>query len=175
MKEITNSIHKEIQLAAPRYRVWRALADSAEFGRWFGVQLEGPWKVGQSIRGQFIRKCTQEVADEALKEMGIPSAPLAETIPDVFFDVTILEPESRFAFRWIPYCIEAGIDPLTEPKTLVEFKLTGNDESSLLQVTESGFDNVPVARRARAFLMHTGGWIAQLENIANYIKAEQIA
>ena len=41
----TDRIHKEITLRAPLSRVWRALTDSAEFGEWFRVRLEGPFRV----------------------------------------------------------------------------------------------------------------------------------
>ena len=68
--------------------------------------------------------------------------------------------------------IDAGIDPETEPKTLVEFHLTDEGDGTLLKVVETGFDNVPHARRKRAFLMNTGGWESQLENIAKYLEKE---
>jgi hypothetical protein len=41
----------------------------------------------------------------------------------------------------------------------------------LLTVTESGFDQIPEARRARAFEMNSGGWAEQLQNIARYVSA----
>ena len=170
MNDVTDRIAKRMHLEAPRSRVWRAVADSQEFGAWFGVQLEGPWKAGRPIRGRFTGELTQEMIDGALAEMGLPSAPIAEAFPDVFCVVEAIEPETRFAFRWIPYGIDAGIDPQTEPKTLVEFLFADEGDGTLLTVIESGFDQVPLARRKRAFLMNSGGWAAQLENIARYLE-----
>lgn len=173
MKDITDRIEKEIRLRAPRHRVWRAIADTREFGSWFGVELEGDWQAGRPIKGRFKGEFTQETIDGWLKELGLPPAPVAKVLPEVFCVVEAIEPESRFAFRWIPYGIDAGIDPETEPKTLVEFFLSDDGEGTLLKVVESGFDAVPPARRKRAFLMNTGGWESQLENIAAYLDKER--
>ncbi len=40
-----------------------------------------------------------------------------------------------------------------------------------LRVVESGFDRIPLARRAEAFRMNDAGWAEQLENIARYVAA----
>ena len=52
MKSSTDRIHKEISLSASPSRVWRALTDSAEFGEWFGVDLQGPFRVGERVKGK---------------------------------------------------------------------------------------------------------------------------
>lgn len=172
MNEIPDRIEKTILLRASRGRVWRAIADSREFGEWFGVELEGPWQAGRPIRGRFKGEFTQEMIDEWLKELGLPPSPVARVLPEVFCVVEAIEPETRFAFRWIPYGIDAGIDPETEPTTLVEFFLSDEGNGTLLKVIESGFDRVPPGRRKRAFLMNTGGWDSQLENISAYLEKE---
>src|SRR6266404_8736441 len=50
----TDRIEKKILLRAPRKRVWRALADSKEFGTWFGVKFDGPFAPGASMRGVIV-------------------------------------------------------------------------------------------------------------------------
>jgi len=40
-----------------------------------------------------------------------------------------------------------------------------------LTVVESGFDGIPLARRAQAFEANEGGWAAQLENIGRHVSA----
>ena len=45
-------IEKQIELKAPRARVWRALTDYREFSEWFCVKLENPFVPGQTPRGQ---------------------------------------------------------------------------------------------------------------------------
>ena len=60
----TDRIEKSVLLRAPRARVWRALTDAEEFGRWFGVILAGPLTPGahadgedhaQGLRGRALR------------------------------------------------------------------------------------------------------------------------
>jgi hypothetical protein len=36
-------------------------------------------------------------------------------------------------------------------------------------VVESGFDGIPLARRAEAFRMNEQGWAAQIRNIERYV------
>ena len=48
-------IEKSIEFKAPVSRVWRALTDHHEFGKWFRVRLERPFVPGQVSRGQIIR------------------------------------------------------------------------------------------------------------------------
>ncbi|HEY4219739.1 MAG TPA: hypothetical protein VGO62_00320, partial [Myxococcota bacterium] len=50
---IPDRIEKQITLKAPQSRVWRALADAGEFGRWFGVRFDGAFAVGKSMVGDF--------------------------------------------------------------------------------------------------------------------------
>lgn len=173
MKEITDRIEKQIRLQATRSRVWKSIADSQEFGEWFGVKIDGPWKVGQKMRARFEEPFTQEMIDGALADAGLPSVPVTNELPEVFCIVEAIEPEDRFSFRWIPFGIEAGIDPETEPMTLVEFSLVEDGDGTLLFVTESGFDRIPLSRRKRAFLMNSGGWAAQLQNVAEYLQKQE--
>jgi len=44
----TDRIEKKILLRAPRARVWRALTNSKEFGTWFGMTFDGPFRPGAS-------------------------------------------------------------------------------------------------------------------------------
>ena len=61
------------------------------------------------------------------------------------------------------------MDYSQEPRTLVEFELDEIPEGTRIRVTESGFDQIPLARRAEAFRMNSGGWAAQLVNVATYV------
>jgi uncharacterized protein YndB with AHSA1/START domain len=40
-------IEKQVILRAPVARVWRAIADAGEFGRWFGVKLGASSRPGR--------------------------------------------------------------------------------------------------------------------------------
>ncbi|HYZ21211.1 MAG TPA: vanillate O-demethylase oxidoreductase VanB, partial [Rhodopila sp.] len=47
-------IEKHITLRAPLERVWRAIADSAQFGTWFGVAFDGPFVAGAELTGRIV-------------------------------------------------------------------------------------------------------------------------
>lgn len=77
-----------------------------------------------------------------------------------------------FAFRWHPFAIEQGVDYSAEPMTLVRVELgdiADDGASTSLRITESGFEQIPIERRAKAFAANDGGWGAQTELIARYL------
>jgi uncharacterized protein YndB with AHSA1/START domain len=87
------------------------------------------------------------------------------------FEITIdqMEPERLFSFRWHPYAMEHGVDYSKEPATLVAFTLEEADGGILLTVTESGFDRIPLERRAKAFTANEQGWGMQVKLIEAYL------
>ncbi len=48
------------------------------------------------------------------------------------------------------------------------FELKEVPGGTLLTLTESGFDSIPLARRAEAFLQNDGGWTFQMMLIEKY-------
>jgi uncharacterized protein YndB with AHSA1/START domain len=155
----TDRIEKKILLRAPRKRVWRAISDSKEFGTWFGVKFDGPFAPGASMRGVLAPPLNVELAAATKKYDGRP------------FDITVeqMEPERLFSFRWHPNAMDPGVDYSAEPATLVVFALEEVEGGVMLTVTESGFDRIPLARRAEAFRMNDGGWTEQMKNIERYV------
>jgi hypothetical protein len=65
--------------------------------------------------------------------------------------------------------VEPGVDYSAEPTTLVEFVLEEAAGGVLLTVTESGFDRIPLARRAKAFTANEGGWSIMVKVIGEYL------
>ncbi len=61
------------------------------------------------------------------------------------------------------------MDYSREPTTLVVFELDEVAEGTRLKVTESGFDQIPLARRSDAFRMNSNGWAQQIQNIDRYV------
>jgi uncharacterized protein YndB with AHSA1/START domain len=145
----TDRIEKQILLRAPRSRVWRAISNAEEFGRWFLVQLEGAFREGATIRG----KITNPGYEHVTMEMTIEK----------------IDAERLFSYRWRPYAIDPNVDYSGEPKTLVEFRLEDAEGGTLLTIAESGFDGIPISRRAEAYRMNDMGWAAQAENIRKYV------
>ena len=57
---------------------------------------------------------------------------------------------------------------LRAPRAVV-FELKDAPEGTLLTVVESGFDQIPLSRRAEAFRMNDQGWAAQMANIERHV------
>ena len=149
---VKNTIEKQIELKAPVARVWRAITDYREFGEWFRVRLEGPFEVGKTARGNITWPGYEHLVWQAV--------------------VQAIEPERFFSFTWHPYAVDPAVDYSTETPTLVEFRLEPTATGTRLLLTESGFENVPEARRAEAFLRNDGGWTQQMKNIEIYVAAK---
>ena len=159
----TDRIEKNVLLRAPRSRVWRALTDSQEFGSWFGVKFEDPFTPGALVRGVIVP--TTVDADVAEAQKAYEGQP---------FEITIdqMDPERLFSFRWHPYAVEPNYDYSGEPTTLVVFTLDDATDGIMLTVTESGFDQIPLARRAKAFSSNEGGWTMVVKMFAEYLARE---
>lgn len=145
----TDRIEKSIILRAPRARVWRALANPDEFGRWFGARLVGAFEPGARVTGLMTTSGHEHLTFELVVET--------------------VEPEGLFSYRWHPYAFDSDVDYSSEPMTLVEFRLMEVADGTALTVVESGFDQLPLARRAGAFWSNDQGWAGQLQNIQGYV------
>jgi uncharacterized protein YndB with AHSA1/START domain len=148
-KTDTDRIEKKVQLTAPRARVWKAIADSQKFGEWFGVKLDGQFAEGKSIRGPIQHKGYEHII--------------------IDMHIERMEPERYFSYRWHPHAIDPKNDYSKEPTTLVEFFLEEADGGTDLRIVESGFDRIPLARRAEAFRGNESGWAGQAKAIAAYV------
>jgi uncharacterized protein YndB with AHSA1/START domain len=157
---VTDRIEKTILLHASRARVWRALTDAKQFGEWFGMKFDGTFAPGAELRGTIVPTTVDaEVAKAQKPHEGLP------------FEITIdrIEPERLFSFRWHPFAIERGVDYSHEPTTLIVFVLEQAGEHVKLTVTESGFDQIPLERRAAAFTANDGGWTMVVTLIEKYL------
>lgn len=149
---MTDRIEKTIELKAPIERVWRALADPAEFGAWFRVKLEDTaFRPGDISRGHMTYPGYEHLVWEAR--------------------IVAMDRPSRFAFTWHPYAVDPDTDYSSEPPTLVEFRLEPLGSGTRLTVTESGFDALPESRREIALRMNDGGWSTQVKNIEAHVDA----
>jgi len=142
-------IERQVRLRHPRTRVWRALTDSREFGQWFGAVFTEAFEPGARLRGRITHKGYEHMT----------------------MDITIerMEPERLFAWRWHPGAAAPGESFASEPETTVVFELAEVPGGTLLTVVESGFDQIPLARRGRALKDNEGGWTAQMKAIEDYL------
>src|SRR5215469_14028298 len=145
----TDRITKSVVLRAPRACVWQALTDARAFGAWFGVELAGQFAAGARVTGRVTHRGYEHVP----------------------FEITVerMEPERLLAWRWHPDSIDAGVDYSPEPTTLVVFQLTDVAEGTRLDLVESGFDGIPLPRRAAAYRGNDEGWTQQMVAIERYV------
>jgi uncharacterized protein YndB with AHSA1/START domain len=66
---------------------------------------------------------------------------------------------------------EPDVDYSNEPTTLIVFEINEVADNTLLTISESGFDQLPIARRAKAFAANDGGWAMQTKLIEKYLAA----
>lgn len=161
MNNPPDRIEKRIVLRAPRERVWRAISEAKQFGSWFGVEFAGEFAAGTRLTGRIApTKVDAEVAKLQQPYVGFPFE----------FHIERIEPMSLFSFHWHPGAVDRNADYSSEPMTLVEFRLEEALQGTLLTITESGFDRIPLERRAKAFTSNDGGWTHQLKLIEKYLE-----
>ena len=142
-------IEKVIQIEAPVARVWRAITDHREFGEWFRVKLDGPFRPGTVSTG-------------AMTYPGFEGWPWRATVEKM---VT----ERLFSFRWHDFDKASGKPIAEQPTTLVEFRLEPSERGTRLTITESGFSSIAQPRRLEVMRGNTEGWNIQAKNLAAHV------
>jgi uncharacterized protein YndB with AHSA1/START domain len=150
MNTSTDRIERKVLIKATRARVWRAVADAAEFGSWFGVDFKGKtFAAGKSVQGKITYPGYEHLTMEVLIDRVVP--------------------ERLLSWRWHPAAIDPAVDYSQEPTTLVVFELEEVDGGVMLSVIESGLDKIPLERRATVLRLNSSGWDAQMENIKKHV------
>lgn len=144
-------IEKVVELAAPVARVWRAIADHEEFGKWFRVQLDGPFEVGAITTGKLTYPGHEHVEWVSLTEQMIP--------------------ERLFVFSWPPGAVDPDTEYDKEAKVRVEFRLEPTEKGTRLTITESGFLQFPEAKRLDVLRSNSEGWDIQARNVTAHVEA----
>ncbi|MDL2406698.1 SRPBCC family protein [Rhizobium calliandrae] len=156
----SDRIEKKIVLKADQERVWRGISDSASFGAWFGVEIDG----GKEAIGRIApTKVDPEVARLQEPYVGFPWRVMVERIV----------PMTLFSFRWHPGAVDPNSDYSSEPMTLVTFELAQVDGGTLLTITESGFEQLPLDRRTAARDGNDAGWAHQTKLIEKYLALDE--
>ena len=143
-------IEKVVDLAAPVARVWRAITDHREFGEWFRVRLDNPFKVGETTTGNITYP-----GHEHMKWVSVTEK---------------MEHERLFAFSWPPSAVDPDTEYDAEAKVLVEFRLEPTEKGTRLTITETGFLQFPEAKRLEVLRSNTEGWDIQAKNVAAHVE-----
>lgn len=140
-----DSITRTIEVAAPPERVWQALTDHREFGKWFRVDLHGPFAVGEETTG-------------AMTYPGFEGAPWRSR-------TEVMEAPRRFVFRW-PVPEDAPDAVWSE----VAFTLEPTAAGTRLTVVESGLGALPEDKRRSVLRDNSEGWTIQTANIRDHVE-----
>ncbi len=146
-----DSIVKTVELDASPARVWQALTNHEEFGRWFRVRLDGPFVPGTVSTGRITYP-------------GHEGAPWRATVER-------MDHERLFSFRWPVYDEALGDDLSQRPTTLVEFRQEPTETGTRLTITESGFSALPDPVRLNVLRGNTRGWDIQSGHITAHLSS----
>ena len=140
-------IDRTITIKAPPERVYRALTTASEIAVWFQTVVEGEIAAGNEV---WMTCSGQRFRVE-------------------FVEMT---PPTRFAWRWHPGAVDPAVDYSQEARTTVTFTLEPAEGGTLLHVSETGFDEVRLARRAAVYEDNSNGWTEVLGWLHEYVERE---
>ena len=147
---VQDAVERQITVRAKKERVFNAIADPEQIIAWFPDRVEGKFEVGER-----------------------PIICFGDNYKVQLY-VVANEPYDYFAYRWVPADGDADTgyvgDVLTQPNTLVEFRLTESAAGTTVTLKESGFASLPEETAAKLFKGNTDGWkymIDRLETLMN--------
>ena len=144
-------IDRTIEINAPPQRVWQALTDPAELSAWFKVIIEGRIAAGSEV---------QMISTHAGYE--------GQRFKVWFVELT---PPKRLVWQWYPGEVEATVDYSREARTTVTFVLEPSGGGTRLILSETGFDDIALERRAKVFKDNSQGWGEVLTWLQNHAEA----
>jgi len=141
-----DAIERELILPIPRDRVWAALTEPHRLGAWFGTRATVDLRPGGAVT--FI--WDDHHSGEQFTNTGV---------------IEVVEPPTRFAFRWHVHDGVHAVAPPDGPTTRVEFTLDDHPEGTRLRLVESGFARLVSDARDR----NSRGWDRELGDLAGYL------
>ena len=76
----------------------------------------------------------------------------------------------RLVWEWHPGEVDAAVDYSSEPRTTVSFELEATSKGTKLTVSETGFDQITLARRAKVYKDNAQGWAEVLGWLQKYVE-----
>ncbi len=145
-------IEKSILLSAAPDRVWRALSDAAEFGRWFRAEVTGEMREGAVLGCRSLYPGTEHMRWDMY--------------------IHVMEPNRRLVWDWPAFDPSAfPDDPDSNARLTVEIAIAPEGDSTRLTLRESGFADLPEGPALAVWQRNEGGWTMQLDNIAAHVAA----
>ncbi|APF38381.1 SRPBCC family protein [Chelatococcus daeguensis] len=145
-----DTIEKTIHLKAPPDRVWRALSDSTEFGRWFRAEVTGEIREGAVLSCRSLYPGTEHMRWD--------------------MRIVTLEPGRRLVWDWPAFDPAAFPgDPDSDARLTVSITLTPEGAGTRLTLVESGFADLPEGPALAVWQRNEGGWTMQMQNIVDHV------
>ena len=145
-----DAIEKSILLSAAPDRVWRALSDAAEFGRWFRAEVTGEMREGAVLGCRSLYPGTEHMRWDMY--------------------IHVMEPNRRLVWDWPAFDPSAfPDDPDSNARLTVEIAIAPEGDSTRLTLRESGFADLPEGPALAVWQRNEGGWTMQLDNIAAHV------
>jgi uncharacterized protein YndB with AHSA1/START domain len=146
-------IDRTIEVDAPPQRVWRALTDPAELSAWFKVTIEG------TIAAGTVAQMTSTHAGYEGQRFKV-----------WFIELT---PPRRMVWQWHPGEVDPSFDYTSEARTTVTFELEPSGSGTRVILSETGFDEISLARRAKVFSDNSQGWSEVLTWLQRHAEASR--
>jgi uncharacterized protein YndB with AHSA1/START domain len=140
--EIPDEVRRELEIRAPRARVWEALTEPSQLLQWFPTKRA---EIDLRPGGDAVLEW-----DEAR----------AEAVVDV------VEPPGRFVFRWRPEGL--GRPFTTVSFTLDEME---DGASTRVRLVGSGFASLPDQIETQSQKGNDEGWAHELQELKEYLEA----
>ena len=150
--EALGRIDRTIEVNAPPDRVWRILTTAKDLSTWFKVTIEGDIAPGAEVWMTSLSP-------------GYEGKRFAVRVPE-------MTPPRRFVWQWHPGAVDHDVDYSREPWTTVTFTLEPSGGGTRLSVSETGFNEISLARRARVFKDNSQGWTEVMVWIQKYAEAK---
>lgn len=144
-------IDRTIEIKASPERVWRALTTVDELSAWFQVTIEGALTPNSDV---WMTSVNPEHAGQR-------------------FRVRVVEMTAphRLVWQWHPGEIDPNVDYDREPRTTVTFLLERSSQGTRLSVSETGFDEISLTRRAKVYGDNSQGWTEVLVWLQKHVEA----
>jgi uncharacterized protein YndB with AHSA1/START domain len=145
-------IERQITIRAPKERVYNAITDPKQIVSWFPETIDGTLEVG--------------------------ARPIIDFGKDYRFQLYVVaaNPYDYFAYRWVPANADGTVgflgDVLAFPNTLVEFRLSEDNNCTTVSLSESGFASLPPEVAAKQLEQNSGGWDYMLDRLEKLLSQE---
>jgi uncharacterized protein YndB with AHSA1/START domain len=143
-------IDRTIEIQASPERVWQALTTAEQLSAWFQVTIEGDIAPGREVWMTSVHP--QHAGQRFLVQ------------------VTEMTPPRRLVWQWHPGEPDPNLDYSREPRTTVTFTLEPSRGGTRLVVSETGFDAISLARRAKVYGDNSQGWAEVLVWLQAYVE-----